>query len=159
VCTNAASRARDGDPRFAPVALAGYTAADTPDPRVSLLCAPRLANLSPFCGLHPAVRCLPDEGNRKRRPCRAADVGSPTIGARGIDPGFFGIAQASPAGRSSAAARPGGFSGNAFCNKIGTFETCQPALKLSRGIVLQTSFLSSRRADRIMMWGTTSVRD
>jgi hypothetical protein len=29
VCTNAASRARDGDPRFAPVALAGYTAADT----------------------------------------------------------------------------------------------------------------------------------
>jgi hypothetical protein len=29
VCTNAASRARDGDPRFAPVALAGYTAAHT----------------------------------------------------------------------------------------------------------------------------------
>src|SRR6266852_3259024 len=26
VCTNAASRARDGDPRFAPVAIAGYTA-------------------------------------------------------------------------------------------------------------------------------------
>ena len=42
MCTNAASRARDGDPRFAPVALAGYTAADTPDPRVSLLRAPRL---------------------------------------------------------------------------------------------------------------------
>ena len=54
MCTNAASRARDGDPRFAPVALAGYIAADTPDPRVSLLRAPRLANLSPFCGLHPA---------------------------------------------------------------------------------------------------------
>jgi hypothetical protein len=29
VCTNAASRARDGDPRFAPVALAGYAAAHT----------------------------------------------------------------------------------------------------------------------------------
>lgn len=56
MCTNAASRARDGDPRFAPVALAGYTAADPPDPRVSLLRAPRLANLSPFCGLHPTVR-------------------------------------------------------------------------------------------------------
>ena len=42
MCTNAASRARDGDPRFAPVALAGYTAADTPDPRVSLLRAPRV---------------------------------------------------------------------------------------------------------------------
>jgi hypothetical protein len=83
VCTNAASRARDGDPRFAPVALAGYTAADTPDPRVSLLRrAPRLANLSPFCGLHPAVRCLRDEGDRTRRPCRAADVGSSTIGVR-----------------------------------------------------------------------------
>jgi hypothetical protein len=27
VCTNAASRARDGDPRFASVALAGYTCA------------------------------------------------------------------------------------------------------------------------------------
>ncbi len=55
MCTNAASRARDGDPRFAPVALAGYTAADTPDPCVSLLRAPRLANLSPFSGLHPPV--------------------------------------------------------------------------------------------------------
>ena len=32
MCTNAASRTRDGDPRFSPVALAGYTAADTPDP-------------------------------------------------------------------------------------------------------------------------------
>jgi hypothetical protein len=66
VCTNAASRARDGDPRFAPVAPAGYIAADTPDPRVSSLRAPRLAILSPFCGLHPAVRCLRDEGDRKR---------------------------------------------------------------------------------------------
>ena len=80
MCTNAASRARDSDPRFTPVALARYTAADTPDPRVSLLRAPRLANLSPFCGLHPAVRCLRDEGTR--RPCRAADVGSSTIGVR-----------------------------------------------------------------------------
>jgi hypothetical protein len=43
--------------------------------------------------------------------------GHPPSGC-GIDPRFFGIAQASPAGRSSAAARPGGFSGNAFCNKI-----------------------------------------
>jgi hypothetical protein len=51
------------------VTLAGYTAADTPDPRVSLLRRPpRLANLSPFCGLHPAVRCLRDEGDRTRRP-------------------------------------------------------------------------------------------
>ena len=55
-------------------------AAHRPDPRVSLLRAPRLANLSPFCGLHPAVRCLRDEGTR--RPCRAADVGSSTIGVR-----------------------------------------------------------------------------
>ena len=115
--TSSPATDRDGDPRFAPVALAGYTAADTPDPRVSLLRAPRLANLSPFCGLHPPVRCLRDEGDRTRRPCRAADVGSPPSGC-GIDPRFFGIAQASPAGRSSAAARPGGFSGNAFCNKI-----------------------------------------
>jgi hypothetical protein len=83
VCTNAASRARDGHPRFAPVALVGYTAADTPDRRVSLLRAPRLAILSPFCGLHPAVRCLRDEGDRTRRPCMAADVGSSTIGVRG----------------------------------------------------------------------------
>jgi len=36
VCTNAAPRARDGDPRFARVVLAGYTAADTPDPRCIL---------------------------------------------------------------------------------------------------------------------------
>jgi hypothetical protein len=73
VCTNAASRARDGDPRFAPVALAGYTAADTPDPRVSLLRAPRLANLSPFCGLHPAVRAT-------KVILRGARAGSRTLG-------------------------------------------------------------------------------
>ena len=28
----------------------------------------------------PTVRCLRDEGDRTRRPCRAADVGSSTIG-------------------------------------------------------------------------------
>src|SRR6266540_3601889 len=84
-----------GDPRFTPVALARYTAADTPDPRVSLLRAPRLANLSPFCGLHPAVRCLRDEGTR--RPCRPRTLGHPPSGG-GIDPRFFRIAQASPAG-------------------------------------------------------------
>jgi hypothetical protein len=75
VCTNAASRARDGDPRFAPVALAGYTAAYTPDSPVSLLRAPRLANLSPFCGLHPAARCLRDEVI-----VRGADTGPRTLG-------------------------------------------------------------------------------
>jgi hypothetical protein len=82
VCTNAASRARDGDPRFAPVAPAGYIAADTPDPRVSSLRALRLAILPPFCGLPPAVRCLRDEGDRTRCPSRAAYVGSSTIGVR-----------------------------------------------------------------------------
>ena len=41
--------------------------------RVYAYCAPRLANLSPFCGLHPALRCLRDEGDRTQRPCRAAD--------------------------------------------------------------------------------------
>jgi len=56
---------------------------------------------------------------------RGAHAGPRTLGhppsGCGIDPRFFGIAQAaSPAGRSSAAARPGGISGNAVCNKIGT---------------------------------------
>ena len=37
MCINTASRARDGDPRSAPVALVGYTTADTPDPPVPLL--------------------------------------------------------------------------------------------------------------------------
>ena len=86
MCTNAASRARDGDPRYAPVALAGYTTADTPDPRVSLLRAPRLANLSPFCGLHPAVRAT-------KVIVRGAHAGPRTLGhppsGGGIDPRFL----------------------------------------------------------------------
>src|SRR5437016_13003209 len=53
---------------------------------------------------------------------RGAHAGPRTLGRLpsgcGIDPGFFGIAHTSPAGRSSAAARSDGFSGNAFCNKI-----------------------------------------
>jgi hypothetical protein len=72
--------------------------------RLSVVCTPRYdacATKVIVRGAHAGPRML----------------GHPPSGC-GIDPRFFGIAQASPAGRSSAAARPGGFSGNAFCNKI-----------------------------------------
>ncbi len=49
--------------------------------RVHPYCARHISR-SLFCGLHPAVRCLRDEGDRTRRTCRAADVGSSTIGVR-----------------------------------------------------------------------------
>ncbi len=68
MCTNAASRARDGDPRFAPVALAGYTAADTPDPRVSLLRATSREPIAFLWSAPPrepviscAITCLVDQ--------------------------------------------------------------------------------------------------
>jgi hypothetical protein len=55
VCTNAASRARDGDPRFAPVALAGNIGTGMPDEvqMTRVLRAASLAN-QPSLWLHPA---------------------------------------------------------------------------------------------------------
>jgi hypothetical protein len=143
VCTNAASRARDGDPRFAPVALAGYTAADTPDPRVSLLRAQRLANLSPFVVCTPRYdACATKVIVRGGAHAGPRTLGHPPSGC-GIDPRFVGIAQASPAGRSSAAARPGGFNGNAFCNKI-----CQCTKSLRDSPLKRVAHLQARSQTR-----------
>jgi len=117
VCTNAASRARDSDPRFTPVALAGYTAADTPRPECILTA--RATSREPIAFLWSAPR---DTILARRRGLYAAPMqgrGRWVIHHRGAEliHGFLELHRHCRA-RSSAAARPGGFSGNAFCNKI-----------------------------------------
>jgi hypothetical protein len=88
VCTNAASRARDGDPRFAPVALAGYTAADAPD------------RVYPYCARHVSrtyrlsVVCTPRyDACATKVIVRGAHAGPRTLGhppsGCGIDPRFL----------------------------------------------------------------------
>lgn len=83
VCTDAASRARDGNPETVIRVLRLWHWWDTPrrtrPTRVYRYYAPRLTNPSPFYGPHPAIRCLRDEGDRTRRPYRAADVESSAI--------------------------------------------------------------------------------
>jgi len=86
--TSSPATDRDGDPRFAPVALAGYTAADTPDPRVSLLRAPRLANLSPFCGCTARYDACATKVIVRGAHAGPRTLGHPPSGC-GIDPRFF----------------------------------------------------------------------
>ncbi|SRR6266446_577679 len=93
----------------------------------------RPTRVYPYCARHVSrtyrlsVVCTPRyDACATKVIVRGAHAGPRTLGhppsGCGIDPRFFGIAHASPAGRSSAAARPDGFSGNAFCNK-----TCEEA--------------------------------
>jgi hypothetical protein len=127
VCTNAAPRARDGDPRFAPVVLAGYTAADTPRPAVYPYCARHIRE--PIALLCSAPRGTRDEGDRTRRLCSGADVGSSTIGAELIH-GFLKFprhhlqsAQAPQHARTGFAAIP-------FATKSGVEPTTAGMLRL-----------------------------
>ena len=98
--------------------------------RFSVVCTPRYD----ACATKVIVRGGAHAGPRT--------LGHPPSGC-GIDPRFFGIAQASPAGRSSAAARPGGFNGNAFCNKI-----CQCTKSLRDSPLKRVAHLQARSQTR-----------